>query len=78
MEFIGLDFESRQVEASSRTDYDDGAEGAHSRLQKPISDASVGRWTNEMSAEEVMDFRQHAGNVLEKFDYKEGAEVETE
>lgn len=77
MEFIGLDFESRQVEASSRTDYDDGAEGAHSRLKKPISDASVGRWTNEMSAEEVMAFRQHAGNVLEKFDYKEGAEVET-
>jgi hypothetical protein len=78
MDFVGLDFESRQVEASSRSDYDDGTEGAHSRLQKPISDSSVGRWKDEMSAEDVQAFQRHASKVLRKFDYEEGTSVRIE
>ena len=78
MDFVGVDFESQQIEASSRNSYDDGAEDAHSRLQKPISDASVGRWKDEMSAEDVQAFQRHAREVLRKFDYEEETSVRIE
>jgi len=69
MNFVGLDFEIHQVEESSRSGYDKGARGAHSRLQKPITDSSVGRWKDEMSTKEVKVFRRHAGDALRRFGY---------
>lgn len=69
MDFVGLEFEQRQVQASSREKYDDGAQGAHSRLRKPISDKSVGRWKEELDSDEVAAFHHHAGDTLRRFGY---------
>ncbi|WP_423816096.1 sulfotransferase family protein [Salinibacter ruber] len=71
VDFLGLEFERRQVEASNRADYDDGAEGAHRRLKKPISASSVGRWKTEMETSEADAFRRHAGETLQRFKYEE-------
>lgn len=69
MDAVGLDFEKKQIEPSSRSGYDDGAQGAHRRLQEPISDRSVGRWKEEIDNEEVALFQRHAGQALRRFGY---------
>lgn len=69
MDFAGLAFEPGQVRASSREGYDDGAQGAHSRLRKPISDESVGRWKEELGAESVAAFQRRAGDTLRSYGY---------
>lgn len=73
MKFIGLPYEPKQIEESTRQDYDLGPEGAHSRLRKPISDSNVGRWKEELDFEEAVAFERHAGHCLRKFGYSEAA-----
>lgn len=73
MDFVGLDFQPEQIEPSKRKEYSPGAEGAHSRLGRPITDASVGRWKEEMEPDEVSAFHQSAGRSLRRWGY-EGAE----
>jgi hypothetical protein len=70
MGFLGLEFEPGQIRTSSREEYDEGAQGAHSRLQKPISDKSVGRWRDEMVPTETDEFYKHAGDTLKRFRYE--------
>jgi hypothetical protein len=69
MNFVGLTYEPKQIDTSSRKDYDKGEEGEHSRLRKPISDSSVGRWKEELSPEEVTAFNRHAADALRRFGY---------
>jgi hypothetical protein len=71
MEFVGLDFELGQIRVSNRKEYDEGAKGAHSRLRKPISDKSVGRWKGELDSMEANTFYQCAGDTLRHFGYEE-------
>ncbi len=70
MEAVGLDFEEEQVDPSSRNDYGEGAEGAHRRLQEPISAQSVGRWKDEMEHEEAVCFARQARGGLQRFGYE--------
>jgi hypothetical protein len=73
MNAVGLDFEKKQVEPGSRRDYDDGAQGAHRRLQEPISDRSVGRWKEELGSEKLTLFQRYAGEALRRFGYGSGS-----
>lgn len=69
MSFLELPYKQKQIASSSREGYDEGAQGAHNRLQEPISDASVGRWKEELESEEVAAFEQHATDYLRRFGY---------
>lgn len=69
MRFVGLSYEPKQIDASSRENYDEGEEGVHSRLREPITDSSVGRWRQELDPEEVTNFHRYAADCLRRFGY---------
>jgi hypothetical protein len=70
MGFLGLDPEMENQLAPSNEAKDwRAAEKAFERLNQPITPATVGRWRNEMSTEEMAAYRRIAGKSLELFGY---------
>jgi len=70
MNFLGLGREKNQLKTKTRERYDDGPEGVHSRLKKPIDSSSVGRWKKEMEKGEAKKFEYYAESELKKMGYE--------
>ena len=69
MAFLGLEleraqFDSSQVQADARSSFE-----RHQRLAQPITNATVGRWREELSDNQVKAFQKVAGSELEVYGY---------
>ena len=72
MDFLDLElepaqFESTQVQADMRSTFE-----RHQRLSQPITSATVGRWRDELSEQQVQAFQSVASSELEAYGYELG------
>lgn len=70
MAFLDLElepsqFEATQVQADARSSFE-----RHQRLAQPITSATVGRWRDELTDQQVQDFQAVAGSELEAYGYE--------
>ena len=65
MELETSQFEATQVQVDPRSSFE-----RHQRLAQPITNATVGRWRDELTDEQVRDFQAVAGDELEICGYE--------
>lgn len=70
MEFIGVNFEGNQISAKYYSEVSSLKKSAvHRNLAKPINTSSVGKWREQLSDSEKLEFFSHAGKILQKWKY---------